>query len=111
MSHPQNLRREKLKCDQVLREVLYHRHIAIAIGIGCCYRRVYRAKSRTSAALAVFFVPREHWTPTWTGGLLTPAVVAMLTVILARGLRGFLAITSPVGGQFLVVEGWMPTYA
>jgi len=47
--------------------------------------------------------------PIWTGRLLTPAVVAMLTVILARGLRGFLAITSR--GQFLVVEGWMPTYA
>ena len=49
--------------------------------------------------------------PHMDGRLLTPAVVAMLTVILARGLRGFLAITSPVGGQFLVVEGWMPTYA
>ena len=35
----------------------------------------------------------------------------MLAVILVRGLSGFLAITSPVGGQFLVVEGWMPAYA
>ena len=93
----------------MLRKVLYHKHIATAIGIGYCYRRVCRAKSRISAALAAFFVRREHWTPTWTGRLLTPAVVAMLTVILARGLRGFLAITSR--GQFLVVEGWMPTYA
>jgi len=37
--------------------------------------------------------------------------LATLTVILARGLCGFLAITSPVGGEFLVVEGWMPGYA
>jgi uncharacterized SAM-binding protein YcdF (DUF218 family) len=64
-----------------------------------------------SAALAAFFVRRERWTLTWTGRLLTLAGVAMLTVNLARGLCGFLAITSPVGGQFLVVEGWMPTYA
>jgi uncharacterized SAM-binding protein YcdF (DUF218 family) len=56
-------------------------------------------------------VRRERWTLTWTGRLLALTVVAVLTVILARGLCGFLAITSPVGGQFLVVEGWMPTYA
>jgi hypothetical protein len=56
-------------------------------------------------------VRRERWTLTWTGRLLTLAVVAALVVIVARGLCGFLAITSPVGGRFLVVEGWMPTYA
>ena len=53
---------------------------------------------------------RERWTLTWTGRLLAVTVVAVLTVISARGLCGFLAITSPVGGQFLIVEGWMPTY-
>ncbi len=56
-----------------------------------------------SAALAALFVRRERWTLTWTGRLLTLAVVAVVTVILARGLCSFLAITSPVGGQFLVV--------
>jgi uncharacterized SAM-binding protein YcdF (DUF218 family) len=68
-------------------------------------------KSRVSAALAALLVRRKRWTLTWTGRLLTLAVAAMLTVILARGLCGFLAITSPVSGQFLVVEGWMPAYA
>jgi uncharacterized SAM-binding protein YcdF (DUF218 family) len=68
-------------------------------------------RSRTSGALATFFVRRERWTLTWPGRLLTLAVLAMLTVVGARSLCGFLAITSPVGGQFLVVEGWMPTYA
>jgi uncharacterized SAM-binding protein YcdF (DUF218 family) len=68
-------------------------------------------KSRTSSALATFFVRRERWTLTWTGKLLIVAVLAVLTVIGVRGLCGFLAITRPVGGQFLVVEGWMPTYA
>jgi uncharacterized SAM-binding protein YcdF (DUF218 family) len=68
-------------------------------------------KSRTSGALAKLIVRRERWTLTWLGKLLTLAGLAMLTVILARGLCDFLAITSPVGGQFLVVEGWMPIYA
>ena len=68
-------------------------------------------KSWMSGALAALFVRRERWTLTWTGRLLTLTIVAVLTVILVRGLCGFLAITSPVGGQFLVVEGWMPTYA
>jgi hypothetical protein len=68
-------------------------------------------KSWTSATLATFFVRRERWTLTWPGRLLTLAVVAMLAVMLARGLCGFLAVNSPVGGEFLVVEGWMPVYA
>ncbi len=69
-----------------------------------------RRKSWTSAVLERFLVRRQRWTLTWTGRLLTLTVAAVLTVILVRGLCGFLAISSPVGGQFLVVEGWMPTY-
>jgi hypothetical protein len=61
--------------------------------------------------LAALLLRRERWTLTWTGRLLILATVAVLTVILARGLCVFLAITDPVGGQFLVVEGWMPAYA
>ncbi len=57
-----------------------------------------------------FFVRRQRWTLTWTGRLLVLTVACLLTLILVRGLSGFLAISSPVGGQFLVVEGWMPTY-
>lgn len=68
-------------------------------------------QSWRSATLAALFVQRERWTLTWTGRLLILTSVAALTVILARGLCAFLAITSPVGGQFLVVEGWLPAYA
>ena len=68
-------------------------------------------QSWRSAVLAALFVLRERWTLTWTGRLLILTSVTALTVILARGLCAFLAITSPVGGQFLVVEGWMPAYA
>jgi hypothetical protein len=39
------------------------------------------------------------------------AGIAIIAVLGARNLRAFLAITNPIGGEFLVVEGWMPTYA
>ena len=68
-------------------------------------------QSWRSAAVAALFVRRERWTLTWTGRLLILTSVAALTAILARGLCAFLAITSPAGGQFLVVEGWLPAYA
>ena len=68
-------------------------------------------KSWMGAARAVLFVRRERWTLTWTGRLLILASLAVVIVILGRGLCGFLAITSPVGGQVVVVEGWMPTFA
>jgi uncharacterized SAM-binding protein YcdF (DUF218 family) len=59
----------------------------------------------------LLLVRRERWALTWTGRLLALIVVATLAVIAARGLCGFLAITSPVGGKFLVVEGWLRPYA
>jgi uncharacterized SAM-binding protein YcdF (DUF218 family) len=60
--------------------------------------------------MPALFVRRERWTLTWTARLLVLAFVALLIVILARGIYGFLAVTSPVGGEILVVEGWIPTY-
>jgi hypothetical protein len=68
-------------------------------------------KSWRSTIREALLVRRECWVLTWNGRLLVLAVTAALTVILGRGIGAFLAITSPVGGQFLVVEGWMPTYA
>ena len=64
-----------------------------------------------SASLSQLIVRREKWALTWTGRLLVLTSMAALAVMIGRGLCAFLAITSPVGGQFLVVEGWMPGYA
>jgi len=64
-----------------------------------------------SSALTALVVRRERWTLTWTGRLATLTFVAVVVLFVGRGLCGFLAITSPVGGQVLVVEGWMPVYA
>jgi hypothetical protein len=63
------------------------------------------------AILRALLVRRERWTLTWLGRFLVLALVVVLTVVVGRNLCAFLAITSPVGGQYLVVEGWMPTYA
>lgn len=68
-------------------------------------------KSWKSAILAALFTRRERWTLTWAGRFVIMGFVTLLTVALGRGLCAFLAISSPVGGQFLVVEGWMPAYA
>ena len=68
-------------------------------------------KARKSALLTALFVRRQRWSLTWTGRLLLWAFVVALCVILVRGLYTFLAITRPVGGQFLVVEGWVPASA
>lgn len=45
------------------------------------------------------------------GKLLTLAVVALLALIVGKGVCGFLSVNSPVGGEFLVVEAWMPADA
>ncbi|NJO32677.1 MAG: cytosine deaminase [Rhodospirillales bacterium] len=68
-------------------------------------------RSWGSIIRAAFLVRRERWTLTWTGKLLVLLVVAALTAAIGRGACSFLAITNPIGGQFLVVEGWMPSYA
>jgi hypothetical protein len=67
-------------------------------------------RSCTSAVRAALVVRREVWKLTWISKLCVLALGTIGFVLLARGLCAFLAITDPVGGQFLVVEGWMPTY-
>jgi hypothetical protein len=54
---------------------------------------------------------RERWALTWVGWLLALGLIAVAAVTIARGLGNFLAVSQPVGGQFLVVEAWMPAYA
>ena len=54
---------------------------------------------------------RERWTLTWPGRALVATLVAMIIVLSTRELNNFLSVNSPVGGDYLVVEGWMPAYA
>jgi uncharacterized SAM-binding protein YcdF (DUF218 family) len=57
------------------------------------------------------FRRRECLAPTWRGWLLIILIVAVLSVFLVREIRPFLAVTEPVAGGLLVVEGWIPDVA
>jgi uncharacterized SAM-binding protein YcdF (DUF218 family) len=59
-----------------------------------------------------FFIRRrEVWQLTWRARLLLLAVLAGVGTWLVRGVGGFLAVSEPVRGRYLVVEGWMPAFA
>jgi hypothetical protein len=59
-----------------------------------------------------FFVRRrEVWQLTWRARLLLLALLVGLATVLMRGAGGFLAVSEPVQGRYLVVEGWMPAFA
>lgn len=57
-----------------------------------------------------FFRRREVWTLTWPARLLLLALVLGGGLLFARQAGNFLALNEPAGGEYLVVEGWMPAY-
>ena len=48
--------------------------------------------------------------PTLRGWVLLALSFAALVLLAAREIRPFLAVTDPVPGGVLVVEGWVPDY-
>ncbi len=54
---------------------------------------------------------RERWTLTWPARALVALLLGAMALAGVRNLYAFLATTRPVGGQYLVVEGWMPGFA
>jgi hypothetical protein len=57
------------------------------------------------------FHRRSLCLPTWRGWLLVLVVVVGVTVGLGRVVYPFLALTKPVGGDVLVIEGWLSDHA
>lgn len=58
------------------------------------------------------FVRRRNClVPTWQGWLLLVFILAALSVVTVRVLHPFLAVTEPVEGGLLVVEGWVSDIA
>jgi uncharacterized SAM-binding protein YcdF (DUF218 family) len=53
---------------------------------------------------------RQCVVPTLRGWVVLALSLAVLTLICGRELRPFLAVTDPVPGGVLVVEGWVPDY-
>jgi hypothetical protein len=58
-----------------------------------------------------FIRKRERWGLTVWGWAVLFAVICAAILFLVPGIHGFLAIECPVGGEVLVVEGWIPDYA
>ena len=56
------------------------------------------------------FRKRQCLVPTWRGCLLLILIVALLSIVAARTIHPFLAISAPVRGEVLVIEGWAPDY-
>jgi hypothetical protein len=54
---------------------------------------------------------REVVLPTWRGWLALLLLAALLVRAFLSWVQPFLAQQAPVGGQVLVVEGWIPDYA
>ena len=59
----------------------------------------------------LFVRRREVWQLTWRARLLLLALLFAVVTPLVRGLGNFLAVSEPVQGRYLVVEGWMPAFA
>jgi hypothetical protein len=53
---------------------------------------------------------RQCLVPTLRGGVLLGLILAALVLLAGRELHPFLAVTDPVPGGVLVVEGWAPDY-
>lgn len=68
-------------------------------------------QSNRRRALGGILVRKECWTLSGPAKLLVVAACAVAVLAAVRFVHPFLTTTDPVHGEFLVVEGWVPTYA
>jgi hypothetical protein len=54
---------------------------------------------------------RQCLAPTWRGWLALTVVFSLSILVIGRNFYWFLAVTKPVPGGLLVIEGWAPDYA
>ena len=54
---------------------------------------------------------RELWVPTLWGWILIVSALCLTAVLYAGFIHSFLAVSKPVRGEILVVEGWIPLFA
>ncbi len=57
-----------------------------------------------------FFVRRSVPVLTWRGWLVLLVVAGAIKLTLFLGIYPFLAVSSPVGGDLIVIEGWVPDH-
>lgn len=73
------------------------------IGVPACSRR--------RSALGGLLVRKERWGLSWRGWVAVAVLTGTSLAVAFVWLHPFLAVSRPVRGEFLVVEGWVPTYA
>ena len=56
-------------------------------------------------------VRREGWKLTWIGRLIVAGLLMGTVTIVTLKLDDFLSTNAPVRGEYLIVEGWMPSFA
>lgn len=55
--------------------------------------------------------PRQCLVPTFRGWLVVVLMFSALAIFAVREIHPFLAVTDPLPGGYLVIEGWAPDYA
>ena len=68
-------------------------------------------KSRSRTACLGMFQRREKWVLSWRGRLVALACLLVFGLGFILWVHPFLAVTSRVDTEYLVVEGWVPNYA
>jgi hypothetical protein len=68
-------------------------------------------QSRCRYGLGGLLVRKERWGLSWRGWMAVWGLVTVLWVVVFFGVHPFLAVSEPVRADFLVIEGWVPTYA
>jgi uncharacterized SAM-binding protein YcdF (DUF218 family) len=61
--------------------------------------------------LGGMLVRRERWSLSWWGRLLALTVLVVLALFIGSKAHQFLALSSPVPAEVLIIEGWIPDYA
>ena len=64
--------------------------------------------NHSTSKLLGILVRKERWGLSWRGRLILASVLLVSTCFLMMEIQQFLAVTSKVHGQFLIVEGWIP---
>ena len=66
------------------------------------------ATVRASSKLCGILIRKERWGLSWRGRLFFLVALLASTCCVMMDMQPFLAVTSKVQGQFLIVEGWIP---
>lgn len=83
-------------------------HVSNKIVIGCMVGKKHRKRNLPKINL---IQRQEIWMLTIQGWIVTVLLTTSLLIFAINNIQPFLAVTSPIDTDILVVEGWIPDYA